>query len=665
MSVLQDFDDSYQAAYRVWQSWFAEAQEDLAYYVGDQWTEEEKRYLREQSRSALVFNKTRQAIHQLEGYQRQHRLSSIAVGVEEGDDVVSDQITRLIMHGERMSSRYRVLSESYSGALKVGADLPGVWVDYRNDMVNGDIRYSRDPWNGWIVDPWFTKLDLSDAAYLMRRRYIGKDLAMSLLPKHKQEVERLVDLKGSIDDKFTWLPYSRNYQDNDMVAYTEYWKKYWKKQPTLLNMETGEFQEWKGTRQEFKAFQDIYPEHELIERQVQHVDRTVIVNNEELDTVTDPDGLNDYPFNPVLGYYQPDCDDNSRRLQGVIRSMRDPQNEYNRRRCQIIDFADSKINSGMIAEEDAAIDNDSLYQTGQGKVIFARKGKLGAIQQLRTEDIPQSYFVNTEVLSQDLKELGGLNDAAFGIAESGNETGITTMLRQSAALTSQQNLLDNLREAQKILVVKEIKLMQQWTPEKIERILGEPPAPELFDREVTKWDISIQEGVLTDTQRQMHFRQLIDLKNLGEPIAPGELTDAAPLQGKPAHKRKIKEAQEAQTQAEQQQAALESELLQAQKDLAVSQTLLNVSSAKEKEARAQSNMGLEDSRAAEAVESRSNAALDQVKAAKEIQGMELENIRAGLEITNSLIEKSEVEEDEIKLKNAAIASNGVDNSKLD
>ena len=170
LHIIEEFDERYNDAYRVWNSFFPEAERDLRFYLGDQWDETEKRALFDESRNTFVFNRIRPVINMISGYQRQHRLASVVSPVEDADQKTADQLSQCMYHVMNHGEGYNVISDCFSGAIKTGWNLASVWMDYRDDPVNGDIRFSREPWNGFIIDPYTTRLDLSDCAYIIRRK---------------------------------------------------------------------------------------------------------------------------------------------------------------------------------------------------------------------------------------------------------------------------------------------------------------------------------------------------------------------------------------------------------------------------------------------------------------------------------------------------------------
>jgi hypothetical protein len=245
--------------------------------------------------------------------------------------------------------------------------------------------------------------------------------------------------------------------------------------------------------------------------------------------------------------------------------------------------------------------------------------------------------------------------------ESGNESGVLSMLRQGAAITNLQDVFDNLRFSQKYLSQKVLKLIQTWTPAKIKKIINEDPTEEFDNGEFTKYDCVVQEGVLTDTQRQVFFRQLLDLKQVGEAIPPGLLARAAPIQGKSEYYNEMEKFQKEQNEAAQQQQSIEQALLKAQMELAQSQSLQQVAGAKERFTRSVANLGLEDERSSEAIQNRTQAVLDQVRAIKELDEIDVRTAKEEIALAGLLREKNRVEEENIKEDNVKISASVASN----
>ena len=91
--VIQDFGESYERAYQLWNTFYAEAYKDLSYYLGNQWSLEELAYLNNQRRSSFTYNKIRRIINLVQGYQRKNRLSSVVRPIENSSEHTAEMLT--------------------------------------------------------------------------------------------------------------------------------------------------------------------------------------------------------------------------------------------------------------------------------------------------------------------------------------------------------------------------------------------------------------------------------------------------------------------------------------------------------------------------------------------------------------------------------------------
>ena len=657
LSRVTELNNHYEEDYYAWSPFYPEADTDLRFYLGNQYDNQEKQKLFEEGRSAFVFNKVKRNIDMITGYQAKNRLSSVVVPVENNDQVTADLRTKLLMHSMNYCDGYRTISKCFGGACKTGWNLASLWMDYRSDPINGDIRMSREPYSGFICDPYLTQLDFSDCSNIIRRKYLGVEQVASMLPDQKKEVYRLHEMGWERDDKFTWLPYQRQPNGEDLLAYTEMYLQRWKTVPMIVDMESGEFTEFDFGKDALNEYLRLYPQLKVVNKQKRIIELTVFVNNEVMKVEENPYGLNEYPFVPFVSIFESESDEWSLKVQSLIRCQRDPQREINRRISQMTDLLDSQVNSGWIADEDAVINPRSLFQSSQGKVIWRKSdAKPGAIEKIQPGQIPPSMFQLQELFDKNIVEIAGINDAAFGIADNANDSGVMMMLRQGAALTNLQDVFDNLRFSQKYLSKKMLKMMQTWTPEKIFRITGEQPDDNYYDPEFIKYDVEVQEGMLTDTQKQMYFRQLVDLKQLGVPVTGEMLAKAAPIQGKTEFLKEIAETEKQQAQAQQAQAKLQERILVSQEELNKSKSISDIALSKERFTRSVANMGLEDERASKAVSDRSDAALNKVKALKELEGMDHDNLLKYISIIQAFEEVNRVKEEQIKANDVTISA---------
>lgn len=662
LSVINEYNDYYQEAYYAWNPFYPLADRDLRFYLGEQWDEQERQKLFDEGRNAFSFNLIRSNINLLTGYQRKHRNSSVVSPTESSDQRSADQLSQLLLYAMNNGDGYKFISEAFGGAMKTGFNLLSIWMDYRDDPVNGDIRYGREPYNGFITDPYFTQLDFSDCSYVIRRKYLSPQQVSSLLPGQQKEIESLHQTGWSRDDKFTWLPYQTQPNGQDFMAYNEFYKQGWEEVPMIVDQETGEHMEWEGDKDGMKFYLSQFPQLKEVKKSKRYIECNVIVNDVLMRTEKNQYGLNEYPFVPVVGIFESESESYSLKMQSLVRPQIDPQRETNKRRSQMVDILDTNINSGWIAKKQAVINPRSLFQSSQGKVIWLDgSAEPGDLERIQPAQIPPGLFELQKQFDQDIQTVVGINDAAFGQPENKQESGLMMMLRQGASIVNLQDIYDNLRYAQKLISKKTLKLIQTWTPEKVKRVTNSEPTEQFYSKDFIKYDVSVQEGLLTDTQRQLYFRQLLDLYEVtggpqGGVVTPDMLAKAAPIQGKSEFNEQIEQNLKSQQQQAQQQKQIQDKILTSELELNKSNTIKNIASAKEGFTRGVANMGLQEERNSEAIQNRAQASLDRARTMKELESMDDDRLMKYMQIVQTMDAMNKIREEENKAEDVAVTA---------
>jgi len=627
--IVEEFNQSYERDYMLLNTFYAEAYKDLSYYLGNQWSLEELAYLNNQRRSSFTYNKIRRIIALLSGLQRKNRLASIVRPVEGSSEETAEILNDTLQHVMKSSKGYEYISQAFKGALTTGITFLSPWIDYRDDPINGDIKIHMDEWNAVCWDPFMTKKSLEDCSHISRRKFLSIPEVISLIPEKEDVIKRLP--YGNRDDKFTYLPYARQWGQQKLQNYTEYWRAKWENKDVLVDMETGETRQWKGDKNRLRLYRELFPQVEVIKKPVRSVELGIIVEGELLSYTKDPGGLNDYPFVPFTAIWEPSYDLYSWNMQSIVRLVRDPQTELNKRRSAMIQSIDSQLNSGWIAKTNSVSNPTSLYKSGYGgQVIFLKpEAQMTDIQRIEPTGIHPSLFQLEQEFEKDMMETVAVNPEQFGMAENDKvETaGILAKSRLSAGLVSQQDLLDSLSESQEILSEKCLKLIQlNYSPEKIQLITKKRPTDEIFSKTFSKYNIVVEEGVLTDTQQQNEFLQRTALRTMGINITDAEIIESSNLHDK----KKIQERMQKEAQAAQQSQQMQEQLLmqnQATVTRAVdSKSNAEDSLANERTAKIQLDKALNAERIARAQEDRTAGVLNIIKAMKELEGIDVETM---------------------------------------
>lgn len=638
--IIQDFGESYERGYQLWNTFYAEAYKDLSYYLGNQWSLEELSYLNNQRRSSFTYNKIFRLINLVLGRysstMRGYNVEPIENSSMQTAEIMTDGLQYIMQSGGGYEARKRAVK----GALTTGISFISPWVDYRNDAVSGDIKYHVDDWNAVIMDPFVTKRSLEDCSFIARRKYLTRTEVISLLPDKQDIIEQLP--WGTRDDKFTYMPYARQWGMQKLLNYNEYWRTKWETKDVLVDMETGEMKEWDGDKKRLYLFRKMFPQLEVVRKPVRSVELGIIVEGQLLYYGTDPGGLNDYPMVPFFAVFEPSYDLYTWKIQSLTRFVRDPQSELNKRRSKMVDVIDNQLNSGWIAKTNSVTNPSSMYKTGQGQVIWLKpEAQMTDIQKIPSAGIDPSQFQLEAEFEKDMMEILGLSPENLGMAENEKiETaGILSKYRQIAGWIPMQHIFDGIWESERLLGEKSLKLIQaNYTPEKIKLITKKDPTPEFFSKTFSRYNVAVEEGILTDTQRQSQFVQLVALHQMGvlPPEGQALIVENSNLHNKKDLQALTEKKNQAQAKAEQQMLQLQMEN-QANVNKAVeSKSNSDNALADERRAKIGLDAALNAERITRAEEERTAGALNIIKALKELDGMDLDNLQKKLQLIRDL-----------------------------
>lgn len=638
-SIIAEFNDRYMRAYQLTNTYLARAYKAQSFYLGNQWTGQEIQYLQDQRRAAYTYNYTHRLISLIEGIQRSNRLATIYSAITDEAEETAEIFTGAGQYVMQYGDGYENLSRGYRDACVTGISWISPYIDYREDPINGDIRYHVDSFNATMWDPFFYERDLSDCSFFCRRKYLTRDVVMSMIPDKQEEIERIS--YGTRDDKFVYMPYSRNSATNKLLNYTEYWRVKWVMKDVIVDMRTGETSEWKGDKRRLQIITQIDPNIEIIRKPVRTVELGIIVEGHLLYYGEDPFGLNDYPFVPIWVSYDPSYDLWDWKLQGLVSYIMDPQTEYNKRKSKMVDIIDSQMNSGWIAKENTVTNTSSLFKSGQSQQIFVRKDANidTDLKRIEAPGIPDSQLMMMESFEKDISAILGINPEMMGFPDNENiETAaILSKMRTQAGLVGLRGITDSLSESQKILGKKTLTLIQEnYSPEKIAMITKRQPTEEFYSQNWSKYNVVVQEGVLTDTQRQSEFLTLMALHNGGFDIPKSLIIKKSNVHDK-KELNEILDAQAKQAQeAQQTQQELEMNKLRLVADGIESKAMSDQALAQERLA----TIGLKNAENAERIqraETEDTAAqLNFIKALKELDGMNLNHIAQKIALLKEL-----------------------------
>lgn len=598
------------------------------------------------SMTSFYFNRTRPICNMVSGYQRRNRKSTIVVPLENGDQVTADQLTKLMLQIYKKENIYEKISEAFhQGPCITGMNLLHIYLDFTDDPVNGDIKVDNLPFNEYMIDPYFRQPDLSDANFIIRRTFLTHAAAAAIMPPEKYDA--IMALQGNPngmgrDGRFPYAPESYGYTQANRVTYDEYYYRDYRKKTLLIDKISGESIDVSYEDPEKVRTFLSNPINARVMKQEQTVPTVrmaVIIQDDVFYDGPNPLNIDVMPFVPVIGYYSKSMPYMYSRISGIVRSLQDPQVLLNRKIILNMDIQESLANTGWIFKENAVVDVKHLFLTGQGRIIPLKKdANISDIQQLTPPQIPPSYFDQLAVMDKELYNCAGISEENLGKVVADDASGFQTAMRTAAGLTSLQPIFDRLDLSQNMLGNIAMKVIQNnYTPMKVKRLLeGEEPSPQFYNKLFGKYHCVVELGFNTETQKQMEFAQLLELKKIGVQITDEDLLQCATIQHKDRLIQNMQAKQQQAMQAQAGQAQAQQQLMAAQAQLAQARSMADMGLYAERTSRVEENRALAIQKLHEANKDDEVANLNKVKAIKELETMDLNHLEKLLNLVQVL-----------------------------
>lgn len=595
-------------------------------------------------RAVYYFNRTRPLCNMVSGRQRDQRKSLVVTPLEGGDQQTADQMTKVLFHLVKKTNFEDIFSEAFhQGACITGMNLIQMYLDFSDDPIFGDIKFKNLSYNQFFIDPYFRNKDLSDCNFIWVRNYLTHSAAASLMPDHYEEIMNLSGNTTGVgrDGRFQFMPQNYGVSSNNLVSYDEYYYRDYRERKIMVDNNTGQWREIQKEELDsemFEYFMAANPQIEIQNQTIGTVRLAIMIQDRVFYDGPNPFGLDDFPFIPVIGYYNPMMPYYYSRLQGICRALRDPQMLLNRRIILSADLLESQANSGYIFKIGSVIDMKHLFQTGQGRIIPLKdEAQMSDVQQITPPQIPGSFFQLQETFSKEMNMVSGINEELMGSAID-DKAGVLAALRQGAGLVTLRPLFDNADFSLKMVGEKALKMITlNYGPMKVKQMLeGQEPMPQFYNKAFGKYHCIVEEGFNTDTQKQMQFAQMLQLREMGVAIPDHEMIKSATIQNKNELMESIAQQQQQAQQMQQMQAQMQLQQSQAQIKLTEARAIADEGLGLERVSRVEENKALAVERRAQADKDEEAAELDFVRVIKELQGMDISHIHQFVQIAQAI-----------------------------
>lgn len=621
-----------------WQAWVAEAMIDLRLEAGDHslMLQMYPGMITQWQRS-VVYNHARPLLMAASGNERNTRLMPLAAPDEFGDEYTADQITETIFNTwTKRNVQSKVSDAFYSGPLVTGQAWIQTFLNFDDDIVNGDIDFEICPQFSVFCDPLAREPDASDANFIMRHSLLHVADVIALYPEKKEEILASFNTnKRSM--RWNFLSPSWSLNRKNLCAYDEYYYRDYRPVDVMVDQLTGEqIDVTHRTKLDIEEAIKANPRLHFEVQQRKTVRLAVLVNDEVIYDGPQPNRLDRHSLVRLVGYFSPDAPTAPLRIQSVARSMRDPALHFNRRMMLNADAMEGIASNGWIVTEESVKDYKMLLQPGPGRLIIRNKGTdISDVQPIPANPMPPENMEMQSFLMGEIHRSSGIYEEMVGLGEDKNIAALLSTLRQYAARIALQPLFDRVNDFRmKLGEITYEMIRKNYSANKVKNILnGKDPAPLFYDKSFGKYRITLQPAFDTPTARQQSLAQMVELqKELGIQFPFKFVLGQAQIQDKTKLIAEMEAQEQQKSQAAEMQNQLQMAELQAKIQLANSRAFKDASGGAETISRIHDNQAQAMERRAMSWKDMSEALLNIEKLKKEMDSIDINQIRSLLEM---------------------------------
>lgn len=604
-NIRQWLDNLYSKFQPIEQARWNQSNIDTLFYAGSQ--NFVNRYfgmMTTQGYQNFYFNLLQQPVNLITGYQRQHRKQINYIPSDNSDPATTDQYNKVISFICNTEDIHETFSKACEQSAIAGLVLLQPYLDFSgDDPAQGSVKLKLWEYNSFIIDPFCRDVaNLTDCNYIWTQQYISQEEAKIRFPDKADKISPM-NSGPQRYGRFYFLPEQYNMNRNNLLVLSYVWYRWKRKRKKLYSESKKQFFDIRENAQDVDMMLQQIPDLEIVETEVPTWRLAAILNEDLVYLGDNPMGFDDCPFIMVPWNYEPHINQYDLRVRSLVRTMRDSNYLMNRQIVISHDQKEATINAGWKRKSGAVANEDNMKKTGQGWDVIINEGyEMTDVEKIIPNAVPESDFALADRLKTLIFGTSGIDLENWSAQNDRNASALTTMLKQAANLTVLQKYFDQWDTALKVLGDRILKIvLNNWSAEKIALMINEEPTPLFYSGVFAKYQVQVQEGILTPTQANAQAQQLLEINQIfgREVFPPSMIIKNMNVANKAEVLNYLQNQEMQQGQMQQHNAMLESAFSEAKLQEMFTKAMGNLATARERHGRASANVGLLEERLSE------------------------------------------------------------------
>ena len=509
-----------------------EMAKDEDYYDNEQWSDTDKATLEERGQMPLVYNVISTTVNWILGTEKRSRTDFKVLPRRKSDGKPAERKTQILKYLSDVNRTTFGRSRAFEDTTKVGV---GWLEDGVQDEDDGEPIYSRyENWRNMLWDSACTELDLSDARYVFRSKWLDYDVGAAMFPARRAHIQEACRASGalgadwmfgdeamdSLEDTIREGTLDALYSSRERFRGIECW---FRKPTTVKRLRGGDFRgevydpNFQPHVEEVESGRALVAEKVMMRMHV-----AIMTTSHLLYLGESPYRHNRFPFTPIW------CNRRGRdgMPYGMIRGMRGIQDDINKRASKALHILST---NKVVMDEGAVPDIDEFAEevAKPNAIIVKKQGKELVLSADR--DLADAHM---EMMSRSIlmiQQQSGVTDENLG-RKTNASSGIAIGRRQEQGAMATAGIFDNLRYAAQVQGEKQLSLIEQFmSEEKAFRITNMRGTPEyvtvndgLPENDIisTKADFIISEQDWRASVRAAQVEELLALLGQIAPVNP-------------------------------------------------------------------------------------------------------------------------------------------------